>query len=111
MAPTSVLFYNSDKMLDQYENDLFIGSVRNGTLYHFELSQDRSQLDIDVHLADKIADNSSGLQEVTFASKLGIITDWEARPDGYLYVLAEYRRDGTIFRISPIDHITNANDK
>jgi aldose sugar dehydrogenase len=111
VAPTSVLFFNSDKMGDQYENDLFIGSVKNGTLYHFELSEDRSQLDIDGPLADKIADNSSELQEVTFASKLGIITDLEVGPDGYLYVLAEYRRDGTIFRISPIDHITNANDE
>lgn len=40
VAPTSVLFFNSDKMGDQYENDLFIGSVKNGTLYHFELSED-----------------------------------------------------------------------
>ena len=107
VAPTSVLFFNSDKLGDRYENDLFIGSVKNGTLYHFELAENRSQLDLNGPLADKIADNSSELKDVTFANKLGVITDLEVGPDGYLYVLSDFRRDGTIFRISPTDYMTN----
>jgi glucose/arabinose dehydrogenase len=107
IAPTSVLFFNSDKLGDRYENDLFIGSVKNGTLYHFELAENRSQLDLNGPLADKIADNSSELKDVTFANKLGVITDLEVGPDGYLYVLSDFRRDGTIFRISPTDYVTS----
>jgi aldose sugar dehydrogenase len=109
VAPTSVLFFNSDKLGDRYENDLFIGSVKNGTLYHFELSENRSQLDLNGPLADKIADNSSELKDVTFANKLGVITDLEVGPDGYLYVLSDFRRDGTVFRISPTDNMTYAS--
>lgn len=107
IAPTSVLFFNSDKLGDRYENDLFIGSVKNGTLYQFELGDNRSQLDLKGPLADKIADNSSELKDVTFANKLGVITDLEVGPDGYLYVLSDFRRDGTIFKISQIDNMTS----
>ena len=32
IAPTSVLFFNSDKMGKKYENDLFVASVKNGTI-------------------------------------------------------------------------------
>jgi glucose/arabinose dehydrogenase len=41
------------------------------------------------------------LQEIIFANKLGIITDLQIGPDGNMYVLADYKRDGTIFRIIP----------
>jgi glucose/arabinose dehydrogenase len=100
IAPTSVLFFNSDKLGDEYDNDLFVGSVKNGTLYHFDLNEDRTHLDLDGPLADKIADTSAELQDVIFANKLGIITDLEVGPDGNMYVLADYKRDGTIFRIT-----------
>jgi aldose sugar dehydrogenase len=103
VAPTSVLFFNSDKLGDLYENDLFIGSVKNGTLYHFDLTENRSHLDLNGPLSDKIANNSSELKDVTFANKLGVITDLEVGPDGYLYVLSDFRRDGTIFRIVPAE--------
>ncbi|MGA7976820.1 MAG: PQQ-dependent sugar dehydrogenase, partial [Nitrososphaeraceae archaeon] len=39
IAPTSVLFFNSDKMGKKYENDLFVASVKNGTIYHFDLNE------------------------------------------------------------------------
>ncbi len=41
VAPTSVLFFNSDKLGKNYENDLFVGSVHNGTIYHFDLTKER----------------------------------------------------------------------
>jgi glucose/arabinose dehydrogenase len=101
IAPTSVLFFNSSKLGNEYENDLFIGSVKNGTIYHFDLSADRTSLDLHGPLTDKIANDSSELQEIIFANKLGIITDLQIGPDGNMYVLADYKRDGTIFRIIP----------
>ena len=108
IAPTSVLFFNSDKLGEKYENDLFIASVKNGTIYHFDLNEARTHLDLDGPLADKVADNSNELQDIIFAKGLGIITDLEVGPDGHLYVLAEHRRDGTIFRINQIVNSTIA---
>jgi glucose/arabinose dehydrogenase len=58
-------------------------------------------LDLHGPLTDKIANDSSELQEIIFANKLGIITDLQIGPDGNMYVLADYKRDGTIFRIIP----------
>ena len=34
-----------------------------------------------------------------FAKGMGLITDLEKAPDGYMYVLVSYKHDGTIFRI------------
>ncbi|HEX9318539.1 MAG TPA: PQQ-dependent sugar dehydrogenase [Nitrososphaeraceae archaeon] len=107
IAPTSVLFLNSDKLGDKYENDLFVGSVKNGTIYHFKLNEDRTHLDLQGRLADKIANNQKELEPLIFAKGLGTITDLEVGPDGYLYVLADHDRQGTIFRINRVDNSTN----
>jgi aldose sugar dehydrogenase len=101
VAPTSVLFLNSSKLGKGYESDLFVGSVKNGTIYHFDMNDDRTHLDLDGPLRDKIANTPQELSGVTFAKGLGIITDLEVGPDGYLYVLSFPKHDGTIFRISP----------
>lgn len=101
VAPTSVLFLNSDKLGANYLNDLFIGSVHNGTIYHFDLSKDRMHLDLEGVLADKVANTASELQDVVFGKGFGTITGMEVGPDGYMYILSDYLREGTIFRISP----------
>ncbi len=101
VAPTSVLFFNSDKLGKDYENDLFIGSVHNGTIYHFDLTKNRTNLDLKGPLADKIANTPEELEGVRFAKDMGLITDLEKGPDGYLYVLSFLKHDGTIFRIKP----------
>lgn len=101
VAPTSVLFFNSSKLGNEYENDLFIGSVKNSTIYHFDLTADRTHLALDGLLADKIADDASELQDMIFANKLGLITDMQVGPDGNMYIVSDYKRDGTIFRIVP----------
>lgn len=101
VAPTSVLFLGSDKLGMEYENDLFVGSVHNGTIYHFDLNEDRSNLDLEGLLQDKIADTAKELESVIFAKGLGLITGLEVGPDGFLYVLSYQKSDGTIFRITP----------
>ena len=72
------------------------------------MNEARTHLDLDGPLADKVADNSNELQSIIFAKGLGIITDLEMGPDGHLYILADYHRDGTIFRINQIVNSTNA---
>ncbi len=99
VAPTSVLFFNSDKLGKNYENDLFIGSVHNGTIYHFDLTKDRTHLELKGELIDKIANTVKEVEDIRFAKGMGLITDLEKGPDGYLYVLYFLDHDGTIFRI------------
>ncbi len=84
-----------------YENDLFTGSVHNGTIYHFDLTKDRTHLELNDELIDKIANTVNEVEDIRFAKGMGTITDLEKGPDGYLYVLSFLDHDGTIFRIRP----------
>jgi len=88
VGPTALKFLNSDKLGEQYENDMFVGDFNNGYLYHFDLNKNRTELMLDGLLKDRIADNQSELKNIVFAEGFGGITDVEVGPDGYLYVLA-----------------------
>ena len=101
IAPTSVLFLNSKSLGPKYQDSLFVGSVKNGTIYHFELNKNRTELEFEGSLSDKIANSSNELSKITFARNLGIITDLETGLDGYMYILSNIDNMGTIFRISP----------
>jgi aldose sugar dehydrogenase len=37
VAPTALVFLNSTRLGAQYANDVFVGDVNTGTLYHFRL--------------------------------------------------------------------------
>jgi glucose/arabinose dehydrogenase len=97
-APTSLVFFDSDKMGSQYENEMFVGNVR-GVIYHFKLDNDRINLVLTGELVDKVADDSSEVEDLVFAEFPGIITDLKVGPDGYLYVLLF--QQGELFRIVP----------
>jgi glucose/arabinose dehydrogenase len=94
---TSIKFLDSDKLGKNYQNDVFVGDINNGNLYHFDLSKDRKQLLLDGSLKDRIANNQDELQEAILGHGFNGITDIEVGPDGYLYVLS---LAGSIFRIS-----------
>ena len=85
----------------EYENDLFVAGYNNGKLYHFDLSDNRNSLELHNLLADRIANSTKELKDVEFASGLGMITDLEIGPDGYMYVLSHTEREATIYRIVP----------
>ncbi|HEX2068248.1 MAG TPA: PQQ-dependent sugar dehydrogenase, partial [Nitrososphaeraceae archaeon] len=100
VAPTAITFLNSDKLGMQYENDIFVGSVKEGRIFNFDLNDDRTELVLDNPLDDKVADTNDELEDITFAHGLGIITDIEVGPaDGYLYVVSF--GNGAIYRIVP----------
>jgi aldose sugar dehydrogenase len=106
VGPTAVLFFNSDKLGKQYENDMFVGSVKD-ILFNFDLNKDRTALLLDGTLSDKIADSDTEIEDITFAKGFGVITDIKAGPDGYLYVVTGVREDhGTIYRIVPASTTT-----
>jgi aldose sugar dehydrogenase len=97
-VPTAIMFFHSDRLGTEFEHDLFVGTA-TGNLYHFDLTKDRTQFDLKGDLDDKVADNFEESESVLVASNLGIITDLELGPDGYLYG-ASYQENGSIFRIN-----------
>jgi aldose sugar dehydrogenase len=100
VAPTAITFLNSDKLGMQYENDIFVGSVKGGRIFNFDLNNDRTELILDNPLDDKVADTNDELEDITFARGLGIITDLEVGPaDGYLYFVS--LSHGAIYKILP----------
>jgi glucose/arabinose dehydrogenase len=106
IGPTAIRFLNSDKLGKQYENDMFVGDIINGNLYHFDLNEERSELKFPPNspLHDKVLDSNETRfnNEMVFAKGFGGITDIEVGPkDGYLYILTFHKDEGTIYRIMP----------
>ena len=103
VAPTALVFLNSTQLGAQYANDVFVGDVNAGTLYHFKPTPARDGF----HLAtaaladDLVADPGDDLQEVIFGTGFGGdfagITDLKVGPDGRLYILSI---QGKIFAVS-----------
>jgi aldose sugar dehydrogenase len=103
---TALKFLNSDKYGKEYQNDMFVGDLNNGYLYHFDLNENRTGLVLQGRLADKVADNPNEINKseinregVIFGEGFGGITDIEVGPDGYLYLVS--LGYGKIFRIIP----------
>jgi aldose sugar dehydrogenase len=102
VGPTALKFLDSEKLGKEYENDMFVGDINNGFLYHFDLNKNRTGLLLDGILQDRIANNRSELKDIIFGQGFdeGGITDLEVSPyDGFLYVVTDV---GVIFRIVPI---------
>ena len=110
LGPTAVKFLNSDKLRAEYANDMFVGDIVNGRIYHFELNQDRRELILDGLLADKVAATESvtELEQIIFGEGFGGITDLEVGPDGYLYVVS--LGHGAIYRILPSTNVVSTPD-
>lgn len=88
VAPTALVFFTSDNYGADYKNTLFVGDANTGTLYHFRLNANRSELELNGILKDKIANSENEVKNVTFATGFGRITDVDLGPDGNLYVLS-----------------------
>ena len=103
VAPTALVFLNSDKLGEDYENDMFVGSAKKGTLYHFKLEEDRKSLSLEGDLADLVLNKKDDTDMIKFGENFGIITDLDVGPDGYLYILSEFKdiHQGSIYRIMP----------
>ena len=101
---TDIEFYDSDKLGNDYTNNIFVGDANNGDLYFFEVDEDRSGLQFEQPSLDDdlVASNDRERAAVIFGSGFpSSITDVETGPDGYLYVLTFHPTMGTISRIVP----------
>jgi glucose/arabinose dehydrogenase len=99
IGPTALKFLNSAKLGSQYQNDMFVGDVNTGSLYHFKLNQQRDGLSLTGPLADKVANTPAESQQAALGHGFGTITDLQVGPDGYLYVLSY--TGGEIYKIIP----------
>jgi aldose sugar dehydrogenase len=87
---------------------LFVGNVNEQTLYHFDLNENRTKLDLGGQIADGIVENPMDIRNNTLGEKFGRITDLVVGPDGCLYVLSHrWNREigqveGSIYRIFPL---------
>jgi glucose/arabinose dehydrogenase/plastocyanin len=99
VGPTAMAFMASNKMGPQYQNDLFVGDINNGNLYHFKLNEERNGLLYPNGQAIEDAPiTSEKIPLLRFGIGFGGITDLQTGPDGFLYVLSN---NGAIFRIAP----------
>jgi glucose/arabinose dehydrogenase len=120
VAPTALLFLNSDILGSQYQNDMFVGSADGGRIFHFDLNDKRDGLVLKGNLTDKIAHDKAEFGDILFAEGFSIITDLKQGPDGYLYIISGLKQSktakfGAVFRIVPsgatTTTTTNNDDK
>jgi glucose/arabinose dehydrogenase len=101
---TDIEFYDSDKLGDNYTNNVFVGDFNNGHLYSFEVNENRSGLKFrHPQISDDlVASNERQVASIVFGTGFtGGITDIETGPDGYLYLVTYHPTKGSIFRILP----------
>ena len=87
-GPSAVKFVNSTKYSTNYENDLMVGDANNGYIYDFKLDGKRQNLDLRGDLSDRIANDTSELNNIIFAKGFGKVADIKIGPDGLLYILS-----------------------
>ena len=104
IAPTALLFLDSDKLGSEYQNDMFVGSADGGRIFHFDLNDKRDGLVLKGNLTDKIAYDKTEFKDILFAEGFVIITDIKQGPDGYPYIVSGLKQSktskfGAVFRI------------
>jgi aldose sugar dehydrogenase len=99
VEPTALEFLKSNVLGEEYENNMFVGDMSNGMIYHLEMNENRSKLLLEGNLGDQVADTTEEAEDVVFGTGFGGITDIKTGPDGYLYVLSFV--DGVLFRVVP----------
>jgi glucose/arabinose dehydrogenase len=79
---------------------MFVADANTGSMYHFDLNDNRTSLILQGALKDKIANSFEESRDIIFANGFGRITDLKIGPDGYLYVLSSEDDGATLYRIS-----------
>ncbi|HKQ22189.1 MAG TPA: PQQ-dependent sugar dehydrogenase [Nitrososphaeraceae archaeon] len=99
VAPTALEFLDTNKLGPEYENAILVADIKSGSIYIFNVTENRKSLDLNEPLDDKVANKKGELSKVIFGYGFGGITDLKVGPDGYLYVLAYDKEDGRIYRV------------
>jgi glucose/arabinose dehydrogenase len=113
IGPSALKFFNSSSLGPEYANDLFIGNANGFPIYHFDLNENRTSLDLKYGPFDRIIRAPDDLESYVFGEGFGRITDIEQSPDGILYILCHRwhedptQRIGSLYRIIKDDDITH----
>jgi glucose/arabinose dehydrogenase len=102
VAPTAMEFLETGRLGGEYKNDLFVGDVHGGKLFHFDLTASRKSLVLTGGLADGVADNTTDKRfaeqtPILFGSDFGTVTDIQTGPGG-MFVLS--LSNGALYRIT-----------
>ncbi|MDN5846094.1 MAG: PQQ-dependent sugar dehydrogenase [Candidatus Nitrosocosmicus sp.] len=107
---TALKFLNSDRLGNEYQNDMFVGDINNGLLYRFTLNEARNDIVLDPTysgnlqaLQDNRIQNPKENLPLIFGQGFGGITDIQVGPDGYLYILSY---EGSLYKILPLSEST-----
>ena len=98
VVPSGLAFLNSDSIGNIYKNDMFVGDIKNGNIYHFKLDAKRTSLLLPLGpISDGIVNTNDSINQILFGRGFGAITDIKVNPyDGYLYILTF---NGAVYRI------------
>ena len=93
VGPTDIEFFSSSSLGAKYTNNIFVGDIKWGNLYFFEVNENRDGITFNTTqlqsgLSDLVVNNNEELSSITFGSGFGGITDIETGPDGFLYILS-----------------------
>ena len=102
---TAIAFLDTAALGVQYQGDVFVGDVNNGTIYRFQLNGARNGFILGGALSDGVADSNGELTHSIFAGGFGGVTDLKVGPDGRLYVVS--LGDGRIYAITAAPRVTD----
>lgn len=90
VAPTSIHFNSSTNIGQKYLNNCFVGDAKTGSMYRFRLNSQRNGLAFSTPglASDLVKDPEDTGNEILFATGLGITTDIENSPGGFLHSLS-----------------------
>ena len=93
LSPAGIGFVGSSALGPQYQNDLVVGSTRDGVLLRLQLTGNRQKVGTDdPRLDDRVADNAltartAESESLLFGTGFGIVTDVQTGTNGNLYVI------------------------
>ena len=114
IAPTALAFVESRRLGCAMEHRLLVGTTNCGEIYRFSLNAARDALSFtSPALQDLVADNSSDRcsaeqGEIEFGHSIGLVTDIENGPDGFVYVLSMITN--RLYRIRPVEPVAGDAD-
>lgn len=89
IGPTAIKFLDSDRYGEGYEYDMLVADFNNGIVYHFDLDEERTELDLTGSLSDKIAsEDDSSMEDIKFVQAPGGVIDLQIGPDGFIYIVS-----------------------
>jgi hypothetical protein len=80
-----LIFFDSDKLGNEYKNDNFVGSAKN-QIFHFNLKENRKALALSGNLTDLVVDKNDNASKIIFGKNFGTITDLEVGWAGRVFV-------------------------